>query len=461
MGLLRGSRVRRRPPTGRTVPVVLPVSSSSVRSVVAVSLGSFSKGALFEVTVADVDRMLELDETLFIEHKLDIEKGAVKLMRAVAGFANTAGGWVLLGVSKGKIVANGDSLWARRDALPLVDLVRDRLRGRLDPLPAFEARVMNDHPDGPVGVIRVYESSDTPHIDIGTGVVWVREVAGTAKAEPPQTAPKGREARRLYRDEEIRSRAQLLELTNRGRTAQRRVEELVNTAMLTPAVASVGFHFEAHPDVRAVSNNGGALFLARLAPYSLSPRFRPWATTHAASGAVIRAAERFSDRHGLTGTWVDPHPAGASIRVPIEHPPHRPRDRPTVDPVRGEARVSVDGIGVASAALWLEGPDPQFVERYTAQQVADDFVRPTLKAASEVLAEGEFVGRCRCQIDLIGVQEVLFVENQGDHNKGDPWVPLTADVTLPADEEDLALIALRAAYAYARSASLHFWDKGP
>lgn len=428
---------------------------------VAVSLGSFSRGALFEVTVSDVDRMLELDETLFIEHKLDLEKGSVKLMQAVAGFANTAGGWVLLGVSNGKIVATSDSLWAQHDALPLVDLVRDRLRGRLDPLPAFEARVMNDHPGGPVGVIRVYESSDAPHVDMGTGTVWVREVAGTAKAEPPQTIPQGREARRRYREEEIRSRAQLLELTNRGRTAERRVEELVNTARVTGAVASVGFHFEEHPDVRPVSNNGGALFLARLAPYSLSPRFRPWATTHNASAAVIRAAERAADRHGLTGTWVDPHPTGASIRVPIEHPPHRPRDRPTVDPVRGEARVSIDGIGVASAALWLEAPDPRFVERYTAQQVADDFILPTLRAASEVLREGEFVGRCRCQVDLIGVQEVLFVENQGDHNRGHPWVPLTADVTLPADEEELELVALRAAYAYARSASLHFWDKGP
>ena len=40
----------------------------------------------------------------------------------------------------------------------------------IDPLPAFEARVI-EHADGPVGVVRVYESSDTPHVSIRSGSV--------------------------------------------------------------------------------------------------------------------------------------------------------------------------------------------------------------------------------------------------------------------------------------------------
>ena len=59
--------------------------------------------------------MLTLDETVFVEHKVGIgEQDSFKLVQAVAAFANTAGGWVLLGVENGKIIANGDSLWAAR-----------------------------------------------------------------------------------------------------------------------------------------------------------------------------------------------------------------------------------------------------------------------------------------------------------------------------------------------------------
>src|SRR4051812_10734728 len=118
-------------------------------------LGSFIHGALADLTVEDLERMLELDETLFVEHKSDIgAERAYKIVQAVAAFANTLGGWLLIGVSNGRPIGD-DVAWARGgDAPTLVDTVRDRLRGEIDPLPAFEARVMR-HADGPVGVVRV------------------------------------------------------------------------------------------------------------------------------------------------------------------------------------------------------------------------------------------------------------------------------------------------------------------
>jgi Putative DNA-binding domain len=107
------------------------------------ALGSFSRGALYELTLDDVNRMLEVDESLFVEHKAGIgETESFKLLQAVAAFANTAGGWVLFGVENRRVVADRDAPWARSDAPPLVDMLRDRLRGRVDPLPAFEAKVM-------------------------------------------------------------------------------------------------------------------------------------------------------------------------------------------------------------------------------------------------------------------------------------------------------------------------------
>lgn len=46
--------------------------------------------------------LLAESETLFVEHKADIAKGeGYQLAKAVASFANTLGGWVLVGVEDG------------------------------------------------------------------------------------------------------------------------------------------------------------------------------------------------------------------------------------------------------------------------------------------------------------------------------------------------------------------------
>lgn len=76
------------------------------------ALGSFAHCALAELTVEDLDRMLELDETLFVEHKSDLKtESAYNVMKAVASFANTLGGWLLIGV-------RGASPWAIRRRRP-------------------------------------------------------------------------------------------------------------------------------------------------------------------------------------------------------------------------------------------------------------------------------------------------------------------------------------------------------
>jgi hypothetical protein len=171
--------------------------------------------------------MLELDETLFVEHKSDLRSGSVYgLVSAVASFANTLGGWLLVRVHGGKPVAD-PGVWAGPEGLALVDAVRDLLRMELDPLPAFEARVM-PHPDGPVGVVRVYESSDTPHVSMRNGSVFVREVAGKSDVCENKRPGSGARGQRAYRAAQIRSRGQPLELAERGRRARERVAELTD-----------------------------------------------------------------------------------------------------------------------------------------------------------------------------------------------------------------------------------------
>jgi hypothetical protein len=96
-------------------------------------LGSYSTATLSQLTDADVDLMLTLQETLFIEHKSSIgtPKDCFKLRQALAWFANTAGGWILVRVSGGKVTANAQSSWVGPGAPALVDPVRERLLNQM------------------------------------------------------------------------------------------------------------------------------------------------------------------------------------------------------------------------------------------------------------------------------------------------------------------------------------------
>jgi len=427
------------------------------------SLGSFATGALMDVAAPDIDRMLGLDETLFVEHKRGIGKDeAFQILKAVASFANTAGGWLLIWVHNSAVVPleTTDAVRNRLDGAPsLVDAIRDRLRGRIDPLPTFEARIIQCD-GGPVGVVRVYESSDTPHVTLQDGAIYVREVAGVRDSTTPKQSGAGQLAERAFRATAISSRAELIELANRGRRAADRVTQLLNTPVTVPLVdRGLGLRFAttATGEVRPDAGGKGRV-IVRIAPYSLSPRFRGWATTHDGAASVMKAAEDLADVHGLASGWVIPDPAGAAIEVPFSHPPHSDG----FHPFRASAHVMIDGCGIAGAATALEPPESDvLLTRLTVVELAEKVIQPTTAAAASVLMAGEFVGRARCQVDLVGLRDAIFIEDQRDQEAPAPWVPTTVDVTLPASVEELEVVALRAAYAYALSAGLPFWDKAP
>lgn len=379
------------------------------------ALGSFSSGALADLTVDDLNRMLELDETLFVEHKSDVNPTSFYgLASVVAAFANTLGGWLLLGVRDGHPPPEAPG-WAVEHGRPLVDVVRDLLRMELDPVPAFEARVLRGN-DGPVGVVRVYESSDTPHVSVSTGSVFVREVAGKADAARTKRPGSGRRGDRAYAAAQIRSRAQLLELADRGRRARERVATLTDPQRPLPLVAdALGLSFERISEgrVQPRPRDGGAIVVLLL-PYTLSARFQGWATTADGSAAVLAAAEQLADRHGLDPSWLTPHPAGASLAFGIEAG-SRHCDGAGL-PLTGTARVVIDGAGVVGAALDLEAPEERRRAWTPLHDVAEGLVEPVIAAAVGVLRAGEFVGRCWCQVDFVGMHRPLALEGSGNNN---------------------------------------------
>jgi Putative DNA-binding domain len=421
------------------------------------TIGSFVHGALVDMSPGDLDRMLELDETLFVEHKRDLgEDSNYGLAKAVSAFANTLGGWLLLGVENGMPHGSTASWISPGQGPTLVDMVRDRLRGEVDPLPAFEARVIT-HRDGSVGVVRIYESADTPHVMLQSGSVFVREVAGDVDVANPGRPGARSRGERIYRATQIRSRAELLELAARGAAAAQRVQALVDPTRPLPLTNGHLLLKFAHTanGLEAVMFDRG-LIAVRVAPYSLPSRFRSWVTTAEGANAALSALENLADIHGLATGWSTPHASGVSVAIQV-HPPALLSDASGFA-LDAEARVTLDRAGVAGAALLFAGPhDSGRRSRISLKQLADSLIRPAIEAALAMLAAGEFLGRCWCQVDLVGLPAALLLADEGNRSPGG-WVPTGADLALPASDDQVQAVARQAAYAYARSAGLAAWD---
>src|SRR5712671_6040263 len=139
-----------------------------------------------------LSRLVQAQESLFIERKAKVPSEG--LGPSVGSFANTLGGILILGIDDdGNVV--GFEPPGRAD---LADWVRERLRAELDPIPPFVADVF-EYEGKSVGLVKVAESFDTPHIT-AAGAVYVRVPAGKQPIADHRT---------------------LLELSRRGEQAER------------------------------------------------------------------------------------------------------------------------------------------------------------------------------------------------------------------------------------------------
>lgn len=157
--------------------------------------------------LADVDepflrRLVAEGETRAVERKL--KPTGIVLGEAASSFANTLGGWILLGVEDhvlaGKSAADQPAPqvegWSPPGRVDVQDWVREQLRQQVDPIPPFAARMV-DLAGRSVGVVRVYESVNTPHVVRRTGAVYVRGQGGkepATHADVAQLAAKGADA---------------------------------------------------------------------------------------------------------------------------------------------------------------------------------------------------------------------------------------------------------------------------
>lgn len=120
--------------------------------------------------------LVRTQESDTVERKREADPAT--LAKVISAFANTTGGWLLLGVDDDGSLAG----WMGKGRAHLRDWLRDVLENELDdPLPHFQADTFEL--DGTrVGVVRVPRSAHAPHFVDSTGEVFERRNGQTRRA---------------------------------------------------------------------------------------------------------------------------------------------------------------------------------------------------------------------------------------------------------------------------------------
>jgi hypothetical protein len=378
--------------------------------------------ALADLTNDDLQAMLDENETLFVEHKQAFGGESFQIAKAMCSFANTLGGWVLVGVTNGTPNAGTPGGWEPLSANSITDRARQALAAnRVDPIPPFAATVKEyGDPPRPIGVIRVYESTDTPHV-IGNGQVFVRSVA------------EDRDLGRRYRAGGVETQAALLSLAERGRSGaeQARAKLDLQVAPLVPlklGLAQFG-------TVRAAN---GVIAL-RAVPVTPG-RLPDWAVSQSGYDA-LRETARSLARGGEPAPEPEPGDMNASgLRVRAGSDNLLP---PDVLPARdGVAIVAADAAGVVGASMQMGIWTPaRETTRLTLNGIRNHFFMPLLEAVTSLLMAAEAFGRVLLELRIGSLEQVVTLDDTGGFKQIPPDLPLGAELTLPIDPDGDQLAA--------------------
>ncbi len=128
--------------------------------------------SLVEVTWSDLEQLKGLDEGFVLEFKRDYTPSVQrKIPKIVASFANSRGGWLVIGISDEDHAVYP----VRRQQADFGQIIGELCRRHVSPTPAFDVRFLPDPADDAQGVviIRVDEGDFPPYI--ADGVVEIRE----------------------------------------------------------------------------------------------------------------------------------------------------------------------------------------------------------------------------------------------------------------------------------------------
>jgi Putative DNA-binding domain len=322
--------------------------------------------ALADVTADHIRQMRQENETLFVEFKSSVEGDGYKIAEAVASFSNTLGGWVLIGL--------------RDDGTPsgwgppqnITDRVRQILDRWLDPLPAFAAQ-LREHDGDPIGLVRVYESADTPHV-LKNGKVVVRSVAEV------------RNQTQVYRPGGVDTQIVLRQLAERGRHAIRDARDRLDTTRSIQQAIGI-------------TNDGTGPRMAQ----NVAVRAVPLAADRLEDLAVSIAGRELLDETLLdlaqldegANTTLRPRPSGLVCEI-------EPRSHflDGLPPIPRTAITAADAAGVIAVAFRFHVQSPSRPPRITLDGFQQGIIGPLLRGAVQILDRAELYGRSILELQI-------------------------------------------------------------
>ncbi|CCO08484.1 helix-turn-helix domain-containing protein [Desulforamulus hydrothermalis] len=134
---------------------------------------------LEQLEEADLDKLIEEDipEGLYVEYKEDFPRHLAKI---VASFANTFGGWLIIGAD----ARNPRNVPTSFPGIEIFNDPKDRFRnicqGNITPVPLFASKLILKKEDNKRGilVIKIPESTYPPHIT-NDGRIYRRNMEGS------------------------------------------------------------------------------------------------------------------------------------------------------------------------------------------------------------------------------------------------------------------------------------------
>jgi Putative DNA-binding domain len=369
--------------------------------------------------LADEDvrrRLVKHGENELVERKREPPKPP-KLGAEAASFANTLGGWLLLGVDDERNVVG----WDPGGRVDIQSHLGNRLRNEVDPLPSYLAERVELDGKGFV-VVRIFEA-DVPVIVRGTGVIYVRDSGG----KQPVT------------DHRI-----VLALASRGAGAREKAEGRLGSL---PLIARVLGPPDAPEEWRAPPLEGHVRTVVRAAQHAVTPQFADWPISSRGAHACYGAAEYLSEMvYGPVSfpPSVTPHGRGVIARA-------QPLDASAALHPWGAIVVADSGgvIGACLTAPYSAGPG------LPLHELRRDHLRPTINAVASMLRQGEAFGQAAIDLWVVVSSPVLL---------GGQWLPEGAmfhcggEVVIPADEDGLHALGRRWEREIARSVGIAEWE---
>jgi hypothetical protein len=337
-------------------------------------------------------RLVDAGESEFVERK--VAEPTVGWGPIVSALANTAGGWLLVGVADKDVDGRAEIAgFAPPGRADIGDWLRDKLATQLGEVPSFRAEMLRCR-GRDLGVVRVPPSTSGPHFMLD-GRVYIHENRRTVL---------------------VTRQAQLLEILARASASHKQGLDRLSTSGAAPVTeAAVGIPRQTN----ALQNKAMPIVL-RVSPAYVPPSLRRYVTSRVA----VQRSERFVVQEALT---IHDRP-----RRDRPYPQSKLHDsghsvRSTIDGLRWKGvTVAQDGRGVLGVSLDGVNTDGVFIFIDTQLR---EWLTPALSYFSEALTSSGAIGPATLAFSVGGITGTsVFVS--GRHTGFPPEAGNWFDTTL-------------------------------